>query len=99
MCCHVTSSLLYHFRNLFFFHCSILDWDKVHERTTSGVIATDVAKASLRGPLQAGPSQGPRRPWTLWQSPRKDLAKSIFHQKNVDHSVFQQGCAVGIFIR
>jgi hypothetical protein len=63
---------------------------KVH--AAESTFSVDVAKASLRGPLQAGPSQGPWRPWTSWQSPRKDLAKSIFHQKNVDHSVFQQGC-------
>jgi hypothetical protein len=57
MCCHVMSSLLNHFRFFFFiFHCSILDRDKVHERTTLGVVFVVVhARPRL---------QSPRSPWT-----------------------------------
>jgi hypothetical protein len=46
---------------------------------------------SPHGPYLAGPLLGPRQPWTLWQSPCKNLARSIFHSKKMDISVFQQG--------
>ncbi len=131
MCCHVTSSLLNHFRtklinfnqlcfrDLFVSFFNV--WFLTGTRSTKGprrgssrrqhtwlcggprkvhaaesTFSVDVAKASLRGPLQAGSSQGPRRLWTSWGSPREDLASSIFHPKKVDLSFFQQGswCAL-----
>jgi hypothetical protein len=85
MCCYVMSSLLNHFRisvgntvqvvqvSFFIFHCSILDRDKVHKRTTLGVVFVVVhARPTLQSPRSPWTSRRPRCVVHYRRGPRRD---------------------------
>ncbi len=68
-----------------------MDLAGVHAMTSFADIKDIHARTSLQSPCLKGSSQWPQRPCTSWQSPSEDLARSIFHKKKMDISVFQQG--------
>jgi hypothetical protein len=70
---------------------------RVHAVTSFGDIKNVHARTSLQSPCLKGSSQWPQGPWTSWQSPSKDLARSIFHKKN-GHFCFPAGCWLYVFL-